>query len=62
MLMVIFLTSLISILVCFSVFFLMIVVMAMEMGYPDASFKPAPGRRWPRVTVRTIMAVIRGRA
>ena len=61
MVMVIFWTSLISILVSFFFFFLMIVIVAMQMGYPDASFKPAPGRRWPRVTFRTFMAVLRGR-
>ena len=62
MLMVIFVTSLVTMLVSFFCFLLMVVVVAMEFGYPDASFKPAPGRKWPRVTPRTFMAVIRGRA
>jgi hypothetical protein len=43
-------------------FLVITVVVAMQHGYPDASFKPAPGRRWPRVTPRTFMAVIRGSA
>jgi hypothetical protein len=40
----------------------MAVVLVMQHGYPDDSFRPAPGRKWPRITPRTFMAVIRGRA
>ena len=40
----------------------MVVVLAMQAGYPDDSFRPAPGRKWPRITPRTFMAVIRGHA
>ena len=40
----------------------MVVVLAMQYGYPDDSFRPAPGRKWPRITPRTFMAVIRGHA
>lgn len=40
----------------------MVVVLAMQHGYPDDSFRPAPGKKWPRITPRTFMAVIRGHA
>lgn len=40
----------------------MVVILAMQHGYPDDSFRPAPGRKWPRITPRTFMAVLRGRA
>ena len=40
----------------------MVVVLAMQYGYPDDSFRPAPGRKWPRITPRTFMAVLRGHA
>jgi hypothetical protein len=39
-----------------------VVILAMQHGYPDDSFRPAPGRKWPRITPRRFMAVIRGRA
>jgi hypothetical protein len=40
----------------------MVVVLVMQHGYPDDSFRPAPGRKWPRITPRTFMAVLRGHA
>ena len=41
---------------------LIFVAGAMQAGYPDDSFRPAPGRKWPRITPRTFMAVLRGHA
>lgn len=40
----------------------MVVVLVMQHGYPDDSFRPAPGKKWPRITPRTFMAVLRGHA
>ena len=39
-----------------------VVILVMQHGYPDDSFRPAPGRKWPRITPRTFMAVLRGHA
>jgi hypothetical protein len=51
-------TAMITLFLCLVIF----VAGAMQAGYPDDSFRPAPGRKWPRITPRTFMAVIRGRA
>ena len=40
----------------------MAVVLVMQHGFPDDSFRPAPGRKWPRITPRTFMAVLRAHA
>jgi len=36
------------------------IVVAARSGYPDESVKPAPGSRWPRLTLRSVLAMLRG--
>ena len=62
MLTVILLTAVVTATVSCFFCLLVVVAAAMESGYPDDSFRPAPGKKWPRITPRTFLAVLRGRA
>lgn len=59
---VILLTATITAMITLFLSLVIFVAGAMQAGYPDDSFRPAPGRRWPRMTPRTFMAVLRGHA
>jgi len=60
MLILIFLTSVLPFTIATFVLLCAGIVVAARSGYPDESVKPAPGSRWPRLTLRSIMAMIRG--
>jgi hypothetical protein len=59
MITLIFLTSILPFLVSMIVLLCATVIYLARTGYPDASTKPAPGSRWPRLTPRKVWAILR---
>lgn len=37
------------------------IIVVAQRGYPDDSVKPAPGSRWPRLTLRAIWVILRAK-
>jgi hypothetical protein len=37
------------------------IIVVAQHGYPDESVKPAPGKWWPRLTLRAIWVILRAK-
>ncbi len=61
MITLILLTTLLPFSIAMSVVMCATVITLARSGYPDESVKPAPGKWWPRLTLRAIWVILRAK-
>lgn len=61
MITLILLTTLLPFTIAMFVLIFATVISLARSGYPDASVKPAPGKWWPRLTLRAIWIILRAK-